>query len=371
MGMAPILIAAGAVLLNFPEKVTFPNDKQRGTKSKGIAGLHLHEKTALLNSLNDEENPLRFEKGHSVAGKVHRLQSCVSLMVLLALRDSSEPIFIGVAPSSTSPNTHGRRKFANGKEDRLGPIRTSVASVEGSTKASVIKTERSLRSAMGGRTKGKAPKTVKYTNSKAVTGKGEGQMSSAEDNVDSFMDDLDSEASETANRRVTRGAATEARSKNRKGSTRKIVKFAESSTVEKGKGKTSHAEEAAAEEAAELFVDDSDPPRTSNSHTTHGQIADTRTRRGPTQAYTEIEDSETSPPSLKRSAKDDGQSKSKRAKVRRIKSKALVDSSSSDEGDGIKGKASGLEAMPVVDQKRSMSILIIPFRVYAKYILYS
>jgi hypothetical protein len=70
MGMVAILIAAGVILLNYPEGVSFPNEKQRGMKSKGIAGLHLNEQIALLNSVKDEKNPLRFERGHSIAGKV-------------------------------------------------------------------------------------------------------------------------------------------------------------------------------------------------------------------------------------------------------------------------------------------------------------
>jgi hypothetical protein len=284
-------------------------------------------------------------------------------MALVALRDSTEPIFIGVAPSSTSPHMRGRRKFANGQEDRLGPVRAQV-SAEGAMKASVIEIKGDddagrLRSAVGGRAKGKTQKSVK---SKAVVGGGKGQMSKGENTVDLFVDDPDSEASETSNRRVTRGAAAGARIKNQKGGSRKVVKFADSNAVVGGgKGKMSQAEE-----AADLFVDDDDDDvsETSNLRTTCGLAPDAhvKNRKGPARMVIGIqsdENSETllsSPPSLKRPAKDDGlgRTMSKRAKVKRIKSKAII--SSSDEGDGRKDKVA--QAMPVAE-KTSMSTHII------------
>ena len=65
------LASLGYVLLNYPEKCTFPNEKPRaGGRSKGIAGLYLNEHLVLTYATDDDAiYPLRFEGGHSKQGE--------------------------------------------------------------------------------------------------------------------------------------------------------------------------------------------------------------------------------------------------------------------------------------------------------------
>jgi hypothetical protein len=87
MGMCAILIAAGFILLNYPEGAPFPNEKQRGTKSKGIAGLPLSAQSRLLKQFTDKNYPLSFQGGHSTSGNYLHSYEC-KVMTIRTCRSS-------------------------------------------------------------------------------------------------------------------------------------------------------------------------------------------------------------------------------------------------------------------------------------------
>ncbi|KAG1841842.1 hypothetical protein F4604DRAFT_1939208 [Suillus subluteus] len=101
-----VLARRSCILRDYPDNILMPGEKRATlARSKGINDLSLDERRVLANAL--KKNALTVESTTT-------LKACNDLML------SRAPVILGEAPVGDPLITRGRRKFANGRIDRLG-----------------------------------------------------------------------------------------------------------------------------------------------------------------------------------------------------------------------------------------------------------